>query len=255
MIKKEEKTRSLYAWGLWIERLKVWLQVCLLGYVIEKANNVDVSTRQHTDKRFAWLRPNYTQPWQQELRDSVQKNTHLHWIYPWGGKGWTDSNMHTDSISSSPIQTNTHIKAERKAETGRTQTSVRLTEYFIMFLLACQEHWRSVCVCICACICADLHSIHACWRFQFSVFVCVCLWLCVCGWEWQATVVIGCQSAAHWRECGQQLQSVHQGSVMRQGAGGSHDDFGRVAFSVQDWKIYIFLKSGKASLYQPIYTM
>ena len=37
-------------------------------------------------------------------------------------------------------------KATSKAETGRTQT-VRHTEYFIMFLLACQERQRStVCV-------------------------------------------------------------------------------------------------------------
>lgn len=51
-----------------------------------------------------------------------------------------DANMQTGIISSSRMQTNSH-KATRRAETGRTHTTVRLTEFFIMFLLACQERW------------------------------------------------------------------------------------------------------------------
>lgn len=57
--------------------------------------------------------------------------------------------------------------------------------------------------------------------------------------------MIGSQDSVHWRVCGQQLQSVHQGSVMRQRAGMSHDDFGRVASSVQDWQNKLFEKVEK----------
>lgn len=101
-----------------------------------------------------------------------------------------------------------------------------------MFLLVCQEHWRSaavcvhVCVCLhsdCVCICADLSHV----REDFIVFLCDS----VCVWEWQATVVIDCQGSAHWRACSLQLQLAHQGSVMRQGAARSHDNFVRVVSS------------------------
>lgn len=58
--------------------------------------------------------------------------------------------------------------------------------------------------------------------------------------------MIGCQDSAHRRACGQQLQSVHQDSVMRQGGCGSHDDFDRVASLAPEWKNR-FLKSGIAA--------
>lgn len=56
MISMERKILHLiYAGGL-----RIQCQVCYLGVVIQKSSKVDVSTRQHTDKRIGWLRPNYT---------------------------------------------------------------------------------------------------------------------------------------------------------------------------------------------------
>lgn len=97
-------------------------------------------------------------------------------------------------------KTNKH-KATRSAETGRTRTTARLPEYFIMFSLACQERWRrAACVCVCVNAYVQIKGcIHVCWQFQHFVYVWVSVCVSVCGWERQATGLIGCQGCAHWQ--------------------------------------------------------
>lgn len=96
-------------------------------------------------------------------------------------KLWTELMPTCTQTVSLPLSyKQTHTKQTRNAETGRAQTAVRLTEYFIMFSLACQERRRSaLCVRLYMCLhmCRLKLCIRVCWQFQFLVFLCVCVWL------------------------------------------------------------------------------
>lgn len=231
---------------------KVWLQVSLLGYVIYKNNIVDVSTRQHSDKRFGWLRPNYAQPWQQELRDTPniyehRRNlpcstcityTRVCWIYLWRGKIWTRLMPTCKQASSLPFACKqTHTKQQEELR------QVEPTPQWDLLNISLCFYWpvRSVggVQCVCAHVCVHTVSVspyvqiwtvyicaaYSC--FYIFVFLCSQVFMWVFGWAWQPVVLMGCQGNAQRRAC-DQLQSIHQGSMMRQRTGGSHDDFSRV---------------------------
>lgn len=189
---------------------KVWLQVCLLGYVIYKNNIVDVSTRQHSDKRFGWLRPNYAQPWQQELRDTPniyehRRNlpcsmcityTHVCWIYLWRGKIWTRLMPTCKQASSLPLACKqTHTKQQEELRQVEPTPQWDLLNFSLCFYWPVRSVGDVQCVCVRACmcsfsicvsICADLNCIHLCCLFLFlyfclSVYVGVWLGLTACA--------------------------------------------------------------------------
>lgn len=161
---------------------------------------MDVSTKFSVDKRFGWLRPNLhttvtarIERYPEHVQTPTHSPTRTH-IYTEcihekekSERSWCQ-HAHRQYLFLSRTNTHTH-KGTRKAEAGRSQTTVRLTEYFIMFLLACQEHLRTAAyVClysICVCICADLNYIRVC-ADDFIVFVYLCLWQgltgCCCDW-------------------------------------------------------------------------
>lgn len=127
---------------------KVWLQVCLLGNAIEKSNTVDVSTRQHTDKRLRWLRPNYTQPWQQGLSKHKWKqmwrytNTHLHQEQ----RHRTEVNMYTGSTSS--CGTNICREKQLRQVERRKHTETYWIFHNVFTGLSRVQEVQFVCLCI-----------------------------------------------------------------------------------------------------------
>ena len=82
-------------------------------------------------------------------------------------------------------KTNKH-KATRSAETGRTRTTARLPEYFIMFLLAVRSTGEEQRVCVCVCVwmhMCKLRAVYMCAdNFSISYMCgCQCVYLCVVG--------------------------------------------------------------------------
>lgn len=107
----------------------------------------------------------------------MYKHTLLHWIYLWGGKVWTDSKMHTDSISSSLIYTNTHIHTKQRVKLSQVEPKQwDLLNISLCFYWPVRSVREAQCVCLYMC------------RFKFytcvlrtCVFVLVYVCVCACG--------------------------------------------------------------------------
>lgn len=179
---------------------KVWLQVCLLGYVIYKNNIVDVSTRQHSDKRFGWLRPNYAQPWQQELRDTPniyehRRNlpcsmcityTRVCWIYLWRGKIWTRLMPTCKQASSLPLACKqTHTKQQEELRQVEPTPQWDLLNFSLCFYWPVRSVGDVQCVCARMYVFIQYLCLHMCrselYTSVLPILVFIFLSKCLCG--------------------------------------------------------------------------
>lgn len=162
---------------------KVWLQVFLLRNAIEKSNTVDVSTRQHRDKRLRWLRPNYAQPWQQGMSKHKWKQiwpytkTHLHREQ----RHRTEVNIYTGSASS--CGTNTCREKQLRQVEWRKHIETYWIFHNVFTGLSRVQEVQFVCLCIFEKKYAD----------NFVLFL-VCLCFCTCELVTRSDgPLLGCQ--------------------------------------------------------------